>query len=193
MIRVAGTLCRVGLVPIFCFCRERMRHLENKLTSLARAVVEPMGYELVGVEHFQRGKGAAVLRVYIDHVEGGLATADQDRAHGVTLDDCSAVSHQLSGVLDVEDPIAGHYDLEVSSPGLDRPLFTVEHFRRFRGHKARLRLAAKLEGRRKLEGQIAGIEKDVLLLRVDGEIREIPLGLVEFARLVPEFRFGNVR
>jgi len=193
MIRVAGSLRRVGLAPIFCFWRARMRHLESKLTSLVRSLVEPMGYELVGVEYFQRGQGAAVLRVYIDHIEGVLATANQDRAKGITLDDCSAVSHQLSGVLDVEEPIAGHYDLEVSSPGLDRPLFTVEHFRRFRGKKARLSLAVKLDGRRRLEGQIAGIEKEVLLLRVDGEIREIPLGLVESARLVPEFRFGNVR
>jgi len=170
-----------------------MRHLESKLTSLVRSVVEPMGYELVGVEYFQRGQGAAVLRVYIDHIEGVLATANQDRAKGITLDDCSAVSHQLSGVLDVEEPIAGHYDLEVSSPGLDRPLFTVEHFQRFQGHKVRLKLAAKLEGRRKLEGEIAGLVQETLLLGLDGEIREIPLEMVESARLVPELRFGNVQ
>ena len=157
-----------------------MRHLENKLTSLVRSVVEPMGYELVGIDHLQRGKGGALLRVYIDHASG-----DQDQ--GITLDDCGAVSHQLSGVLDVEDPITGHYHLEVSSPGLDRPLFTVEHFQRFCGQRARLKLAAKLDGRRNLEGQIAGLKRETLLLRVDGETREIPLAMVESARLVPEF------
>jgi ribosome maturation factor RimP len=157
-----------------------MRHLENELTHLVRSVVEPMGYELVGVEYAQRGKGGGLLRVYIDHMNG-------DRRQGITLDDCGAVSHQLSGVLDVEDPIAGHYDLEVSSPGLDRPLFTPEHFERFRGHQARLRLTGKLEGRRNLEGEITGLKREAVLLRIEDETREIPLALVESARLVPEF------
>jgi len=170
-----------------------MRHLENKLTTLVRSVVEPMGYELVGVEYFQRGSGGAVLRVYIDRMDFDHATGGQAQKTGVTLDDCSAVSHQLSGVLDVEDPITGHYDLEVSSPGIDRPLFTAEHFLRFRGRRARLKLAAQLDGRRKLEGQIADLKHETLLLRVEGETREIPLAMVESARLVPEFQFGNVQ
>jgi ribosome maturation factor RimP len=170
-----------------------MRRVENELTSLVRSVVEPMGYELVGVEYLQGGKAGALLRVYIDHIDRSVAVGVRDHDKGITLDDCSAVSHQLSGVLDVEDPIAGHYDLEVSSPGLDRPLFTVEHFQRFHGHKVRLKLAAKLEGRRRLEGEITGLVQETLLLRVDGEIREIPLEVVESARLVPELRFGNVQ
>jgi ribosome maturation factor RimP len=157
-----------------------MRRAENKLTKIVGSVVEPMGYELVGVEHFHRGTGGAVLRVYIDRCSG-------DRDDGIGLDDCSAVSHQLSGVLDVEDPIPGHYDLEVSSPGLDRPLFTVEHFTRFRGRKVRLKLAAKIDGRRKLEGSIEGVREGTLLIAVDGETREIPLAMVDSARLVPEF------
>jgi len=157
-----------------------MRYAENELTCLVRSVVEPMGYELVGVEYFQRGTAGAVLRVYIDHEEGG-------RGKGITLDDCGAVSHQLSGVLDVEDPITGPYDLEVSSPGLDRPLFAAEHFERFCGHKARLQLASKLDGRRKLEGRIAGLKGEMVLLEVGDETWEIPLALVESARLVPEF------
>ncbi|MCG6862435.1 MAG: ribosome maturation factor RimP [Chromatiaceae bacterium] len=159
-----------------------MRHLESELTGLVRSVVEPMGYELVGVEYVQRAKGGSVLRVYIDHASGC-----SDESEGITLDDCGAVSHQLSGVLDVEDPISGHYNLEVSSPGLDRPLFTAEHFDRFRGRKVRLKLAVKLDGRRNLEGQIDGLKQEAVLLRVDGENREIPLAMVESARLVPEF------
>ncbi len=157
-----------------------MRHLDSELTGLVRSVVEPMGYELVGVDYFQRGRQGAVLRVYIDHPSGA-------RTEGITLDDCGAVSHQLSGVLDVEDPIAGHYDLEISSPGLDRPLFTAEHFERFRGRKARVKLAIELDGRRNFEGRIAGMKQELVLLGIDGECREIPLALVESARLVPEF------
>jgi ribosome maturation factor RimP len=151
-----------------------MARADSQLTQLARSVVEPMGYELVGVEYMQRG-GGAVLRVYID-------TPD-----GVTLDDCTAVSHQLSGVLDVEDPIQGHYDLEVSSPGLDRPLFGEAHYLRFRGQRAKVRLGDKLEGRRNFEGVLAGVADGHLLLEVDGELRKLPLDLVESARLVPEF------
>ena len=147
---------------------------DDKLTGFARSVAEPMGYELVGVE-FSQGGGRTVLRVYIDH------------ERGITLDDCAAVSHQLSGVLDVEDPIAGNYELEVSSPGLDRPLFEAAHYERFRGHRARIRLAAKMEGQRNFEGVLAGVADGCILLEVGDEIRKLPLDGVESARLVPEF------
>lgn len=152
-----------------------MRRSESALTSLIRSVVEPMGYELVGVQYVQRGGGGGVLRIYIDHEKG------------ITLDDCGAVSHQVSGVLDVEDPIPGHYDLEVSSPGLDRPLFEAAHFERFRGQRARIKLVAKLEGRRVFEGVIAGVEGETVRLTVDGEMRAFELAAIESARLVPEF------
>jgi ribosome maturation factor RimP len=145
------------------------------LTSLIRSVIEPMGYELVGVQYVQGGGGGGVLRIYIDHEKG------------ITLDDCSAVSHQVSGVLDVEDPIPGHYDLEVSSPGLDRPLFEAAQFERFRGKRARIKLAAKLEGRRVFEGPIVGVDRERVLLTVDGETRAFDLEAIESARLVPEF------
>jgi ribosome maturation factor RimP len=134
-----------------------------------------MGYELVGVEYFQRGTGGAVLRVYIDS------------ADGITLDDCTAVSHQFGGVLDVEDPIQGHYDLEVSSPGLDRPLFGAEHYVRFRGKRVKIKLAAKLEGRRNFEGVLGDVSGENLSLEVDGKICVLPLAMIESARLVPEF------
>jgi len=136
-----------------------------------------MGYELVGVEYFQHGgsHGGGVLRVYID------AEA------GINLDDCAAVSHQLSGVLEVEDLIPGHYDLEVSSPGLDRPLFDIKHYERFRGQRAKVRLGVKLEGRRNFEGRLAGIQGECLRLEAEGAIHELPLAMIESARLVPEF------
>ena len=152
-----------------------MAHADSRLTLLARSVVVPMGYELVGVEYFQRGKGGTVLRIYIDHPDG------------ITLEDCTVVSHQLSGMLDVEDPIRGNYDLEVSSPGVDRPLYGVEHYERFKGHRAKVKLAAKLEGQRNFEGVLAGVSGGSLLLEMDGETRELPLDMIVSARLVPEF------
>ena len=152
-----------------------MQPADSQLTLLARGVVEPMGFELVGVEYFQRGGAGATLRVYIDH------------ERGITLDDCTAVSHQLSGVLDVEDPLPGQYDLEVSSPGLDRPLVFVEHYQRFAGSRARIRLSEKLEGRRKLEGVLMGFESGRVKLRAEGRDWEIALASIESARLIPEF------
>ncbi|NEX19571.1 ribosome maturation factor RimP [Thiorhodococcus mannitoliphagus] len=150
-----------------------MQPADSHLTALARRVVEPMGYELVGVEYFQHG-GDATLRIYIDH------------ERGVDLDDCTAVSHQLSGVLDVEDPLSGHYDLEVSSPGLDRPLVFPEHFERFVGSRVRVRLAEKIEDRRKLDGQLLGYADGAIRLDADGRQWEIPLASIESARLVPK-------
>lgn len=154
-----------------------MRRADDRLTKLVRGVVEPMGYEALGVEHAGAGGGQAVLRVYIDH------------ANGITLDDCESVSRQLSAVLDVADPISGHYDLEVSSPGLDRPLFTPAQIERHRGSRARVRLDRKLNGRRNFEGEIRGLSADGELLELQlGEgLVVLPVTQIESARLVPDF------
>lgn len=152
-----------------------MKGVQPQLLDLVRSVVEPMGYECVGVEHDTSTSAGAVLRVFIDH------------AGGIGLDDCEAVSHQLSGALDVADPIAGHYDLEVSSPGLDRPLLELGHFRRFAGARARIRLAEKLDGRRRFDGRIVGVDGETVLLDVDGTRIALPFAHIESARLVPEF------
>jgi ribosome maturation factor RimP len=161
--------------------RHLMRRANERLTSLVKAVVEPMGYEAIGVEHIVAGGSHAVLRVYIDHTRG------------ITVDDCEAVSRQLSGVLDVEDPISGQYDLEVSSPGLDRPLFTVEQIARYRGHRARVRLDRKLEGRRNFEGEILAVtaEDGLLRLGLDEGPVQLPVERIESARLVPEFNLSQ--
>jgi len=170
-----GRVMRLGLWPNFCFyVAHSMQAADSQLTLLARRVVEPLGYELVGVEYFRKG-GGATLRVYIDH------------ERGITLDDCAAVSHQLSGVLDVEDPIADQYDLEVSSPGLDRPLVFPEHFARFAGSRVRIRLNEKVEGRRKLEGILLGRVPGGIALRTEERDWEIPLTSIESARLSPDF------
>jgi ribosome maturation factor RimP len=144
------------------------------LEVLFTPVVSAMGYELVGVEYQLRGR-QGLLRVYID------------KPSGITLDDCERVSHQVSGLLDVEDPIAGHYTLEVSSPGLDRPLFKAEDFERFAGSTVRLRLDPSLAGRRNMTGSLDGLEGDAAVIVEDGVRHTIPLRQIKQARLVPQF------
>ena len=151
-----------------------MYRCPTELTELARGVVEPMGYELVGVEYLNGYQGGNLLRVYIDSEQG------------IQLEDCSRVSHQLSGVLDVEDPIQGEYSLEVSSPGMDRPLFDKAHFERFAGHLVSIRLLRGIDNRRKYKGLLKGIEEGAVLLDVDGELFHLPFDSISEARLIPE-------
>ena len=120
---------------------------QDKLTELLRPAVEGLGYELVGIEHLPMGKHT-VLRIYIDS------------ANGITVDDCSSVSHQVSGVLEVEEPIKGQFTLEVSSPGIDRPLFNFEQFKKFVGSKVKLKLYHAIDGKRKITGLIESIDGD---------------------------------
>lgn len=149
------------------------KKVETLMAMLAPAVAA-VGFELWGLEFFQQGR-RSVLRLYIDGPEG------------VGVDDCAVVSHQVSGVLDVEDPIAGEYTLEVSSPGWDRPLFTPAQFMRFVGSMASVRLASPLNGRRRYKGVIQGVtEKEVELL-VDGSPVSIPFQSIDKANVEPEF------
>ena len=146
--------------------------MPDRLTRLVEPVVVGMGYELVGVEFDAQQR---TLRVYIDCEKG------------ILVDDCSKVSHQLSGLLDVEDPIPGNYHLEVSSPGMDRPLFTPDHFERFKGSLARVQLISPIDGRRRFKARLLGVEGDKIKL-LDGEIQiEIPFESIDRARVVPEF------
>ena len=151
-----------------------IRQANQALYNLLEPVVNVLGCELVGIEFLPQGK-RSVLRVYID------------KAEGVTVDDCSAVSYQISGLLDVEDPIREQYTLEVSSPGLDRLLFKAEHFERFSGHRARIRLRVPMEGRRNFTGLITGCDGRTVMLDVDGERVELPLAEIDKARLAPDF------
>lgn len=151
--------------------RENLQPLERLLAP----VVEAMGYEWVGMELHPRSTNA-LLRVYIDS------------AAGITVDDCQSVSHQVSGVLDVENPFSASYTLEISSPGLDRPLFELAHFQRFIGSEVRIHLRQLLNGRRKLIGNIARIEAgDVVIVDSTGQEWQVPLEQIEKARLVPQF------
>ena len=146
----------------------------DNLNRMIRRVVESLGYELVGVELLRGGKSRTLLRIYIDQPEG------------ITLDDCGAVSHQVSGVLDVEDPISESYALEVSSPGLDRPLFELAHFDRFKGRRVRVKTGIQHAGRRKFSGTLKGTDGGYVLLEEQGEIFRLPFEQVVTARLVPE-------
>src|SRR5699024_5159739 len=109
-----------------------------------------MGFELWGLELQAQGKNSRLV-IYIDSPDG------------ITVDHCADVSRQISGILDVEDPISGQYQLEVSSPGMERPLFTLEQFRQYAGSIVTLRLRAPYDGRRKFKGLLAGVEDDEVL------------------------------
>lgn len=137
-------------------------------------VATALGCELWGVEYLAQGR-RALLRVYIEK-EGGIG-----------VDDCEKVSRQVSSVLDVEDPIQSEYTLEVSSPGMDRPLFKLEQFESNVGETVAVRLRLPFEGRRKFTGLLKGIENDEIVLEVDNEEYVLPYELVDKANIVPQF------
>ncbi|EIJ43928.1 hypothetical protein BegalDRAFT_3103 [Beggiatoa alba B18LD] len=148
---------------------------DTKLQALLEPTVTALGYELVGVDRLSQGLSRGILlRIYIDS------------AVGITLDDCERVSNQVSGVLDVEDPIKSHYTLEVSSPGLDRPLFTLEHFTRFIGRHVNIRLTKPLGTRRNFVGLLENVQDQQILLVVEGTAYSLPYEQIDKARLVPE-------
>ena len=144
------------------------------LSGLFEPVIESMGYELVGVE-FVGGGGHGTLRVYID------------REGGVNLDDCAAISHQISGILDVEEPIQQAYDLEISSPGIDRPLFKLSDYDRFAGEVAKIKLTVGQLGRKNFKGRLGGVvDSKLVQIEVDGETFELPYADIAKANLVGE-------
>jgi ribosome maturation factor RimP len=145
------------------------------LQEMLQPVVESMDCQLWGIDLISQGKHS-VLRVYIDKENDGI-----------NVDDCAAVSHQISGVLDVEDPITGEYTLEVSSPGMDRPLYTLEQFEQFKGHKVSIKLRLAFEGRRNFKGMLNGVEGDDILLVVDEDEFLLPIDLIDRAQVIPQF------
>ncbi len=146
--------------------------MSDRLNEMIAPVVEALGCELWGIEQHTRGRHP-MLRIYID------------AADGINLEDCARVSRQVSSLLDVEDPISGHYTLEVSSPGVARKLFKPEHFSRYAGVRVKLRLKTPWEGSRKYSGQLQGIEGNEVILRRDGEEYFFPIETIERASIVP--------
>ncbi|AFJ01751.1 hypothetical protein Q7C_578 [Methylophaga frappieri] len=145
--------------------------ITDQVEQLIEASIETLGYELVGVEYLQGGHNP-ILRIYID--------AEQ----GISIEDCERVSHQVSGVLDVEDPITKAYMLEVSSPGFDRPLFKKKDFVRFAGQMAKISTKLPVNGRRNFTGELQGVEDDEILIEVDGEVFSLPFTRLAKARLL---------
>lgn len=155
----------------------RKDDIVEKVRALAAPVVAQEGLELVEVELGGPG-GHTILRLFID------------KQGGVTLEDCSNVSRIVSAVLDVEDPLEGKYELEVSSPGLDRPLRTPEHFAKYAGQKARVRTYGPIpecENRKTFVGTLRGYAEGKVEIDVDGKLFQVPHGQISKANIEPVF------
>lgn len=146
------------------------------INGLLEPVIQGLGYELWGIEVLTPAAGTT-LRVYIDR-------RDSD---GIDVEDCEKVSRQIVGVLDVEDPIKGQYTLEVSSPGMDRLLFTEAQFRRYQGETIKVRTTVKVDGRRRFQGKLVAVSGSTIEIEDEQQRYELPLADIERARLVPTF------
>ncbi|MDC0470045.1 ribosome maturation factor RimP [Candidatus Pseudothioglobus singularis] len=153
-----------------------MAKIADKVLSIINPSIEDLGYELLGIEYVPSGKHS-ILRLYIDSEDG------------IGVDDCEIVSRQVSAIMDVEDPITGQYNLEVSSPGIERPLFVVAHYMRFLGHDVRLRTFRPIEGRRNFTGAIGSVSEKSNSLELVTELGPVTLDLdlIEKANLVAHF------
>ena len=145
----------------------------DKLRAMLEPSIESLGYELVHLEF--SGSGGSIFRLYID------------APGGIEIDDCETVSRQVSAILDVEDPLRDAYTLEVSSPGLDRPLVKPDHFRRFQKEKIRVLMHNHVLGRRRFTGHIVDVSEKQIVLEADGESYELPYDQMDFARVEPDF------
>ncbi|HET7562255.1 MAG TPA: ribosome maturation factor RimP [Rhodanobacteraceae bacterium] len=143
--------------------------------------LQELGLECLGVE-WNAGHGGGLLRVYIDSLDH-----TGDAANAVGVDDCEAASREISALLDVDDVIPGHYVLEVSSPGIERPLFTAAQFARFSGEEVKLTLKLPRAGRRRFRGRVAAVDGDRIGMDVDGERLDFTEDEIESAQLVPDW------
>lgn len=158
----------------------------TEISKLLAPTVASLGVELMGAEYLP-SPGGAVLRLYID-VPADDVTVDADgQPRSVTIEECEAVSREVSAQLDVEDPISGNYTLEVSSPGIDRPLFTFAHYQRFVGEVAKVTLRLPQDGRRRLQGRIERAEDGTVVLMLDGNEFPVSVDNIDKARLVPDW------
>lgn len=149
-----------------------MRQAPKHLLNVIEPIVEGLGYECVGVE-FNSPTQRGLLRIYIDAIAG------------ITLEDCSKVSGQISATLDVEEPALNNYELEVSSPGTNRPFFKLSQFERYIGSRVKIQLFAPIAKQSKITGEISGIEGDSLLLQQAGQPVKIAFQAIQKAQLMP--------
>lgn len=134
--------------------------IQDELEQLLAPTIADMGYDFWGCEYLAQGRHS-LLRIYID------------KADGILIDDCQAVSHQISALLDVEDPIQGNYSLEVSSPGVPRPLFKGEQYQRYIGHEILVKIFKPIGGKRKLTGTIISVSENSVVLNINNEDIEL--------------------
>jgi ribosome maturation factor RimP len=160
--------------PFFVFLGVTLATLERKLVELLKAPVEALGHELWGLEYIQAGKHS-ILRLYIDNEKG------------IFVDDCADTSRQVSAVMDVEDPISTEYTLEVSSPGVDRPLFTAQQYELYTGETVKVQLTMPVAGSRNLKGTVIGVEGQMLTLSVDGNELIVALDNIRKGNLIAKF------
>ncbi|MEM8815972.1 MAG: ribosome maturation factor RimP [Pseudomonadota bacterium] len=144
----------------------------DELIGLIEPSIERLGYELVDLE-VRLGGRSGVVRIFIDQAEG------------IGLDDCEKVSRAVSALLDVEDPLPGQYDLEVSSPGLNRKLTKAAHFERFTGEDVKVEMRFPIEGRKRFRGKLKGADAENVRIVVDGVEHSLPIATIDTARLVP--------
>lgn len=147
---------------------------KKALTDIVEPAAAAVGYELVDLE-FVSHEGEPILRIYIDGPEG------------ITVDDCAKASRHIGVVLDAEDPISGNYYLEVSSPGIERPLVKPAHFEQFKGERVRVQLYTHHMGRKRFLGQMTDVDDNGIVIDVDGEPYELTFDQIEKARLQPEY------
>lgn len=165
----------MGHGPIFVYLEVEVAASNDRLKQLLEPVIAALDCELWGID-LQMGGKRKVLRLYIDREE-----------QGVDINDCERVSRQASAILDVEDLIAGEYVLEVSSPGMDRPLYELDHYAKYLGEQISLRLRFPYEGRRNYKGRLKAIEGDEIVLLVADNEFLFPVEGIEKANLIPQF------
>ncbi|EDP98934.1 ribosome maturation factor RimP [Shewanella benthica] len=151
-----------------------MATIEKKLEEMLSSPVEALGHRLWGLEYIQAGKHS-ILRVYIDN------------DNGIFIEDCAETSRQISAVLDVEDPISTEFTLEVSSPGVDRPLFSAEQYGSYIDETVKIQLTMPVGGSRNLKGTVIGVEGQTLTLSVDGNELIIALDNIRRGNLIAKF------
>ena len=151
-----------------------MASLEQRLTDMLTPAIEDLGYQLIGIEYIRAGKHST-LRVYIDHQVG------------IFVEDCAAASRQVSAILDVEDPITNEYTLEVSSPGLERPLFSASQYAEFIGSEVKVQLRMPIQNRRRWKGIIASVEGEIICVNVGETQERFALSNIQKANIVPKF------
>ncbi|NQV82963.1 MAG: ribosome maturation factor RimP [Rhodospirillales bacterium] len=148
----------------------------GRIQNLIEPTVDELGFEVVRVQIM--GRDQVLVQIMVDHKDG------HDDGQGINVDDCATVSRAVSALMEIDDPIGGAYTLEVSSPGLDRPLVRLRDFERFQGLEAKIETNQPQDGRRRFRGRLLGVEGDTVRILVDGAEVELPHPNIHKAKLL---------